>query len=134
MPSFLTASCKSRILGQESISRMNGVCVVRFRHFDDFFYIQITLFRCGRTYTISFVCVEHMLCSPVCLENIAILVISISRQERITLTAISPRLATKIFLSYFSKLSTYLFCVFPPCTDIVHLMKTQYFLDLGLNK
>ena len=41
----MTASCKSRILGQESISRMNGVCVVRFRHFDDFFYIQITLFR-----------------------------------------------------------------------------------------
>ena len=64
---FLTASCKSRILGQESISRMNGVCVVRFRHFDDFFYIQITLFRCGGTYTICFVCVEHMLCSPVCL-------------------------------------------------------------------
>ena len=64
---FLTASGEGSVLGQETIARMNSICVACFRHFDDFFYIQITLFRCGGTYTICFVCVEHMFCSPVCL-------------------------------------------------------------------
>ncbi|EXY11972.1 hypothetical protein M107_3631 [Bacteroides fragilis str. 3725 D9(v)] len=62
------------------------------------------------------------------------LVISISRQERITLTAISPRLATKILLIIFiSQLNAYTYSRFSTLRTYVHPMKTQYFYDLGLN-
>ena len=63
---FLTASGESRVFGQETISRMNSVSMAFLCHFDDFFYIQITLFGCCRSYAISFVCIEHVLRGPVC--------------------------------------------------------------------
>ena len=67
-------------------------------------------------------------------EKTAMLVISISRQERITLTAISPRLATKILLIIFiSQLNAYTYSRFSTLRTYVHPMKTQYFYDLGLN-
>ena len=51
---------------EEAVTRMDGVRMSCFRHFDDFFYIQITLFGCCRPYAISFVCIKHMLRGPIC--------------------------------------------------------------------
>ena len=66
-------------------------------------------------------------------EKIAILVISISRQERITLTAISPRLATKIFFIILFSIKYILINVFPS-NGYTPPDEKQYFFDLGLNK
>ena len=63
---FLTSTGEGSILGQEAVTRMDGVRMGCFRHFDDFFYIQITLFGCCRPYAISFVCIKHMLRGPIC--------------------------------------------------------------------
>ena len=63
---FLASTGESGVFGKEAVTRMDSVGVTRFGHFDDFFYIQITLFGCCRSYTICFVCVEHVLRGPVC--------------------------------------------------------------------
>ena len=99
IPAPCTGLSKRRIFREKAVARMNRIRAAAFRDLQNLVDVEIRLSRSCGANGVGLVRHQNMQSGAIDIGKDSNRRIPISRQARITRTAISPRLATRIFLN-----------------------------------